>query len=314
MVTMWEIMGYLIWQLQGGEMMSKRKKTQFEESLRLNMWTYAQYVELLTQLALSRFEWAGLPDTVDARYLELKLFENGSVVYFRDEVIGDLCLSCLPRDNFDVYGVPIGRRAWSGYNSYSKDLEPSDSVIIWNNMIHTNSVLMVELYAKRLYNIDRIIEVNCNAQKTPVLIKCGQNQRLTLQNVYKEYDGNAPVIYADESFNENSLKSFGTSAPFVADKLYNTKIQIWNETLTYLGISNSSVTKRERVQSDEVNRALGGTFGCRFSALSERQRAAEAINKMFGTNISVKFRDVNENSMEGGDGNGEIYDGSEVDL
>jgi hypothetical protein len=257
----------------------------------LNNLTYRQYLNRLTELAISMFEWKNLPDTVDARYLELHLFETGCMVYFKDDVIGDLCLDCIVNGRLDVYGNPLLRRAYSGYNNYQKLLTYKDSVIIWNNYLHGNSILDVEMFARRLYNIDRIIDINANAQKTPVLVQGNEKQRLTLLNLYKEYDGNAPFIFGDKNLDINALKALSTNAPYVCDKLYQLKTQIWNEALTYLGISNINIQKKERLITDEVTRNQGGTIASRYSRLESRRQAVEKINDMFGTNIEVNYRE-----------------------
>lgn len=271
--------------------MGRRKYDIFDESMVLNNLTYRQYLNRLTELAISMFEWKNLPDTVDARYLELHLFETGCMVYFKDEVIGDLCLDCIVNGRLDVYGNPLLRRAYSGYNNYQKLLKYNNSVIIWNNYLHGNSILDVEMFARRLYNIDRIIDINANAQKTPVLLQGSEKQRLTLLNLYKEYDGNAPFIFGDKNLDINSLKAFSTNAPYVCDKLYQLKTQIWNEALTYLGISNINIQKKERLITDEVTRNQGGTIASRYSRLESRRQAVEKINDMFGTNIEVNYRE-----------------------
>lgn len=271
--------------------MGRRKHDIFDESMVLNNLTYRQYLNRLTELAISMFEWKNLPTTVDARYLELHLFETGCMVYFKDEVIGDLCLDCIVQGRLNVYGNPLLRRAYSGYNNYQKLLKYNNSVIIWNNYLHGNSILDVEMFARRLYNIDRIIDVNANAQKTPVLLQGTEKQRLTLLNLYKEYDGNAPFIFGDKNLDINSLKAFSTNAPYVCDKLYQLKTQIWNEALTYLGISNINIQKKERLITDEVTRNQGGTIASRYSRLESRRQAVEKINDMFGTNIEVNYRE-----------------------
>lgn len=280
--------------------MGRRKHDIFDESMILNNLTYRQYLNRLTELAISMFEWKNLPDTVDARYLELHLFETGCMVYFKDEVIGDLCLDCIVNGRLDVYGNPLLRRAYSGFNNYQKLLTYNNSVIIWNNYLHSNSILDVEMFARRLYNIDRIIDVNANAQKTPVLLQGTEKQRLTLLNLYKEYDGNAPFIFGDKNLDINSLKAFSTNAPYVCDKLYQLKTQIWNEALTYLGISNINIQKKERLITDEVTRNQGGTIASRYSRLESRRQAVEKINDMFGTNIEVNYR---EDFQQVGDNN-----------
>jgi hypothetical protein len=277
----------------------KREKSLFGESATVNNLTYMQYLNRLTELSVSMFEWKNLPPTVDARYLELHLFETGSMVYFDDDVIGNLCLDCLPSGRLDVYGNPVLRRAYSGYNNYQKLLKESNSVIIWNNYLHTNSILEVKMFARRLYNLDRIIDVNANAQKTPVLIQGTEQQRLTLKNLYKEFDGNSPFIFGDKNLDLNSLKSIQTGAPYVCDKLYNLKQMYWNEALTYLGINNSGAQKRERMLAIESSQAQGGTISSRYSRLQSRREAVEKINAMFGTNIEVNYREDFINIYEG---------------
>ena len=49
--------------------------------------------------------------------------------------------------------------------------------------------------------------------------------------------------------------------------------------------------------SDEVNRSQGGSIASKFSRLHERQTAVEKINKMFGTNISVDYREELDTSL-----------------
>lgn len=263
----------------------------FNDTARLNNLTYEQYVDRLTELAVSMFEWRNLPETIDPRYIEMALFLNGCVVYFRDEVIGDLCLDCVAQGNFDVYGYPIRRRAYSRYNHYQKNLNVDDSVIIWNNFLRKNNVLDMQMFSRRLANLDRIIDVNANAQKTPVMVTATEKQRLTMLNLYMKYDGNEPFIFGDANLDLNGLKVLQTEAPYVAQDIYQLKTEIWNEALTYLGISNVNITKRERLITDEVTRNQGGTVASRYSRLESRREAVKKINEMFGTNIEVNYRE-----------------------
>lgn len=281
----------------------------FGNSAVLNNLTYEQYVERLTELTITVFEWKNLPSSVDARYIELKLFENGCVVYFDDEVMGNLCLDCITQGQLNVYGYPIKRRAYSGYNNFQKELNDNDSVIIWNNYMHTNSVMNIRMFARKLYILDRIIDVNINAQKTPCLVQGTEKQRLTLLNLYKQYEGNEPFIFGDKNLDLNSLKVLQTGAPYIADRLNELKTQVWNEFLTYIGVSNISTQKKERMVKDEVTRNLGGTIASRYSRLNSRREAVEKINAMFGTNIAINYREDFQNIDEigddtlGGDGN-----------
>lgn len=268
-----------------------RRKTNFWESAIMNNATYIQYYNRLIELSIAMFDWTGLPDTIDPRFLELTLFKYGQAVFFEDEVMGYLALTNAVQGGFDVYGYPVASRAYSPYNNYQKNLTLNDSVIIYNNYLRKPSSLDVEVFAKRLYNLDRVIDVNANAQKTPVLIKCAETQRLTMKNLYKEFDGNSPVIFGDNGLNDANFTVLSTEAPYVADRIYQLKTQIWNEALTYLGISNINVQKKERLITDEVSRNMGGVIASRYSRLNARQNACEKINKMFGLNVWCEYRD-----------------------
>lgn len=271
--------------------MGRRKRDrEFWESADLNNASYIQYYDRLTELSISMFEWRNLPDTVDPRFLELTLFANGMAVFFKDEVEDYLALQCAISGPLNVYRIPIRRRAYA-VNGYNRELDDKNSVIIYNNMLHKNSMLDVRMFARELYNLDRAISVNANAQKTPILIRCDENQRLTLENLYMDYDGNKPVIYGDKGLNPNALSVLKTDAPYVADKLYTLKTQKWNEALTYLGISNVNITKRERLITDEVTRNQGGTIASRYSRLQSRRMACEQINRMFGLNVQCDYRE-----------------------
>lgn len=268
-----------------------KRKTEFWESAVMNNATYLQYYNRLTELSIAMFEWTGLPDTVDPRFLELGLFKYGQMVFFKDDVIGYLCLNAAVGGGFDVYGVPLKSRAYTPYNGYQMDVDIGNSVMMYNNYLRTNSCLDVQVYAKRLYNLDRIIDVNANAQKTPILIKCSEQQRLTMKNLYKEYDGNAPVIFGDNGLNDGGFTVLNTDAPFVADKIYQLKTEVWNEALTFLGISNINVQKKERLITDEVSRNMGGVIASRYSRLNARQEACKKINDMFGLNVWCEYRE-----------------------
>lgn len=264
---------------------------QFDQSLKSNMRSYNMYYLRLMELSISMFEWLNLPETVDARYMELMLFQDGQVVFFKDEAIGELALQVAGNGKYDIYGIPRKRRAYGNNGYQNSALNEDNSVIIFNNMLHTNSMLPVMDYAEKLYDLDRSIIVNAKAQKTPVLITCDEKERLTLKNVYMQYDGNQPFIFGNKALDPKSLQVLKTDAPYVANQLYELKTEIWNEALTYLGISNTNLQKKERMLQDEVIRNQGGTIASRYSRLMTRREACDKINKMFGLNIECNFRE-----------------------
>lgn len=276
--------------------MGRRTKTNngiFIDSAVGNKMAYMTYYAQLLEIAISRFKWINLPKTVDARFLELALNTKGFALFFKDEDIGYLGMNTTIGGQLSNYNIPINRQAFAS-NGYKANRTIRDSVIVWNNLIHTNGQFKLLEFSKDLYNLECIIRTNANAQKTPLMILCDERTRLTMENLYQKYEGNAPFIFGssrNSDLSVTSIQAMNTQAPYLADKLYQLKANIWNEALTFLGISNISITKKERMVSDEVNRMQGGVLASRYSATEARKQACEEINNMFGLNIDVEFRE-----------------------
>ena len=253
---------------------------QFWETKVNNLASFSTYYNRLTEIAISRFKYKNIPKTVDLRFYELAEFVDGFALGFVDPVLGMLVLRSTIQGEWNVYNIPKHRRAYAS-NNYNAERNDSDSVIIFNNMLRTNTQTSIIYYARKLAEYDRVIDVNIKAQKTPILITCPENQRLTLKNVYSKYEGNEPVIYAQKELTKNDISAISTGAPYVADRIYELKTKVWNEALTFLGVSNIAENKKERMITDEVERQLGGTLVARNSYLKERQTAWDKLYEMF---------------------------------
>ena len=266
-----------------------RKNNYFKQSAYRNNKTYGDYLSRLCGIALARFKWTGLPDTVNARFFEEKLLFNGSVAFFRDDLAeAYLCTPYAYNGSLNVYNEPSSIRAYStGFSEVIS--EPEKFTIIYNNMLRSPTYTALVSYAKRLYNTERIIDININSQKSGVIILCDDKQRLTFENLYKNFDGNTPITFGSKGLDLESIKAIPTPVPFVADKLNKLKNDIWNEALTFLGVANVSFEKQSRLTTDEVTFMQGGSLISRSDWITPRQQAAEEINRKFGLTVSVDW-------------------------
>ena len=287
----------------------KVRDTLFNSSLFENKRAWNNYTYRLFEMAMSRGHWSNMPKTIDLRYLEQTLITQGACVFFKDDVLGYLCLPVVLNGKLDVYGNPYDFMAISD-TGYNKKLDVNSGVIIYNNYLRMPNIAEIRYYADRLYEYDRIIDVNVKAQKTPVLIKCDKNEMLSMENVYQKYEGNQPVIYGKKSLNDDNITVLKTDAPYIADKVYSLKRNIWNEALTQLGIPNTDTTKRERMIKDEVISSQGAVIATRNSPEKMRQLACDKINEMFGLNIWYQFDniDIDKTIERGGEDDGALYD------
>lgn len=272
---------------------------QFWESANANSLAEQYYLSRLSELAMSMFKWKNLPDSIDARFLEYTLFYEGAAVFFKDDDLSEdelskstegtyLCLQVVLGGVLNVYRIPKNRKAYA-VNTYQKQLTQDNSVIIWNNMIRLPEYGRMMYYATQLAEIDRAININVKGQKFPIAILCDESQRLTMKNVYKQYDGNEPFIFGDKGLDLSAIQAINTGSPFVADKLQDLKNNKWAEAMMCLGIPNSPTDKKERLVANEANVSQGGTLASRSSRLEMRKRACDEINKMFGLDIDVEY-------------------------
>lgn len=266
-----------------------------EYAKRMNDYTFTDYYYRLMLMARSVFEWKNLPNGIDEKWIEKYLFTQGKCMFFKDETLGFMVAGVTESNMLNPYDEPTSIRPIATNYEHTKEYENNvEAVIIRNNDDMIPTALTIQLYAYRLAEISRTIDVNVKAMKTPVLITCTDKQRYSLKQVYSQFSGNEPVIYGDKSGDFDSIKTLNTNAPVVFDKLQIHKHDIWNEVMTFLGIDNSNQDKRERLVTDEVS---ANDEQIKISAelmLKSRQKACEDINRIFGTNISVKLRECSK--------------------
>lgn len=243
--------------------------------------------------AISMFEWINLPKEIDERYLELMLCQNGYVCFFKDQLVPDVdtyfALQCTLGGRFNVYNIPTVYQIYtaSGYNTRRT---AEDSVIIYNNLLHSPTVPLLMYHAYNIANVERTIEINLNQLKRPYIFLVPENQRYTFIKLVNDIKNNQDVIIGNKDLNLDNINPINTITPNNTLDLYTLKKRYYNEALTDMGINNLNVDKKERLVSDEVSSNDEDVLINRNSMLYARKMACKQINEMFGLNIDVKFR------------------------
>lgn len=272
----------------------------------LNNLTFRVLYDKFRLIAMNAFEWEGLPEGIEERHIEKTLFEKGFACFFRDPDMDYMCLPARQNGQVNVHGDPLGYVAY-GFN-YQHEYNADDCVIIENNKLRLPTDDFVMFYVNKLAEIERTMDVNVKACKTPIIFACDDKDVLSVKNVFKQVDGNVPAIFADRNLNLESVAVFDTKAKFMGIELRDLEHSIEGDLLTFLGQNNVSVEKKERLITDEANannQLIESFFDLQLEA---RQRACDQIKERFGVTVTVKPRQPVEKSVEtverseGGDG------------
>ena len=269
-------------------------------SKRLNDRVLTDYYYRLMLIARALFKWEGLPNGIDEKWIERYLFTEGACIFYKDDTLGFMVAKMGIDGTYNAYDEPTKVFPYATNYIYTGEqlINNSNCIIIRNNDDMIPTYPTIQLYSYKLTNIDRTIDTNVIAQKTPIIVKCTDKQKLSFKNAINQRNDNEPVIYADKGLNTEEIKVLDIKAPMVFDKLQLQKHAVWNECMTFLGINNANMDKKERLVDDEVQANNEQVQASEDIFLKARQKACEEINKMFGTNISVKRRNLSKNVLE----------------
>lgn len=255
-----------------------------------NFKTYQMYLRQLLTLAENVFEFENMPTFIDTAYLNKNLLRNGSIAFFKDEVMGLLALPYVNIGTLDVYGRPNKIKVMS-QNTYTRTLSRDEYVIMYDNNGRYPLFLDITQYAERIALDTRTIDINILQQRTPRFWKTSSDKEKSIRDIINNVDGLENTVLTYEDINLDDIQLVLEPAPYVADKIDIQKEKIWNEFLRLIGIANMNFQKKERNIKDEVVASQGGTVASRYSRFEPRKKAIEEINSKFGTNIKVKYYD-----------------------
>ena len=259
---------------------------------------YKNWFNRFFNIAISRFKWEGLEEHpfINERFIEQFLFFEPLMVGFSDPMMGPVVLPAMQESNFNIIGDPLSVRAY-GYNSnYNRSgLDESNSAYLWTNMSRFPDVHIIRQFAKRLTEIDRTIDLNLAAQKTPRIAFATEDTKLSVQNLTYQVDKYDPWLYIkSKNLNADDLKNMigvlDLRVEYLGLQLEAQKKETLAEALTYLGVESNYNMKAERQFTTEVTMTLGQIEADRYSPLVARQDFCEKFNKMFGTHISCSPR------------------------
>lgn len=279
-------------------------------------WRRVQHVKnyLITRmlnLSSSSVKWEGLPDYIDTIRLENILTRTGSAIIGYDDITDKYYIGQNASvGNIDFYGYPMNRKM-IGANGQNINFSPDTSVIIYNNSTRSSDLWVFELFAEWLSDILCAVQVNINTQKTMPIIPTTQEQQLSVINAYEDLVSNIPYVLVDQnSFNADSFKNaltFDNRKSFTSDQMIGVYRELWNQFLTYVGINNVNVEKRERTNVPEITSNLDEILMMRRNRINAREFSCKQMSEILGLNVKASYY-----GDKGGEMHGSLYNGSQI--
>ena len=262
-----------------------------------NNITFSYYYYKLMLIARSLFVWENLPNNMDERWIEKYLFTSGKCIFYKDPNMGYMVAGLAQQGGINCYGDPTSVAPVAENYVYEGEqlINGENCYVIRNNDLMLPTFPTIRFYSYKLTNLDRAIDTNVEAQKTPTIVRCSDRERLSLKNAINQRRDNEPVIWSSDQSNIGDMVStLDLNAPAVFKDLQTQKHMVLNEVFTDLGINNANMDKRERMVANEVEANNEQVKASEDVMLKVREEACKQINRIFGLNISVRRRKLDQ--------------------
>lgn len=287
--------------------LSKKKVALYENDIEFQNMFYN-----LLNILMYSFSIEGLPDSCNERFFKLNLIFNGYAALIKDPDLGYLSLGVRPTVNsnqLNIYGEfpDVMAFGWNGFNKqyknymYGTDNSDAEAVICRDNDLMYPMVNIIWMYAKRLTDTMRTLDVTARKLKTPYFITCDEAQKSSIKKILDDVDFNQDSIIANRSTMPNEFNVLQTGVqPESVRVLWEHYSNLESEIRTFLGINSAAnLDKKERLVVDEAEaNDILTDINIQYR-LKNYQQFCDTVNNLWGLNISfVSNIDIVEKQEE----------------
>lgn len=255
------------------------------------------YTRYLFQKVISVFEFEGLPEEWADNYFKYVLFGYGVIAVIYTDKYGVICQDC-GLSGFDVFYQPTRCVIANPHLPGLKEFKIHENCEIIKLQPDYGSVMdLVTTYADLMALALETTGANLlNSKLSYVFFAENKTAAESFKKLYDRVASGEPMAVIDK----NLLLEDGTPAwqmftqnvgqNYITDRLLNDMKTLEDQFNTVIGVPNANTQKRERMITDEVN-ANNVDTQCRVNLwLETMNKDIEQVNKMFGTDIKVKYR------------------------
>ena len=274
-----------------------------------NLSTFANNFSAMALIAQNRFKWESeviKPYDRLSEYIEMLLFWLGQCCLAEEGGVWKV-KKCVTNGNIGKYGLPTKFTTCDYDGSNTVVYNYDDVIWIKNNAFCIPTYAWLRKYCDRISHIERVMDLNIDAQKTPYIIESTPEVQLSVKNVFKKIKEMSEVIFlnANKGGIRDKVKVLNLNAPYLVDKLYAQKQNEFNDALNFIGI-NTIDEKKERLITGEAEISEEFTDSCDDMFYSARKIALKQAEKRIGKG-ALKLT-INENPMKRGQKNEQLHD------
>ena len=255
------------------------------------------YTRYLFQKVISVFEFENLPEEWADNYFKYVLFGYGVIAVIYTDKYGVICQDC-GLSGFDVFYQPTRCIIANPHLPGLKEFKIHENCEIIKLQPDYGSVMdLVTTYADLMALALETTGANLlNSKLSYVFFASDKTAAESYKKTYDRVASGEPAVVVDKKL----LLEDGTPAwqmfsqnvgqNYITDRLLNDMKTLEDQFNTVIGVPNANTQKRERMITDEVN-ANNVDTQCRVNLwLETMNKDIEQVNKMFGTDIKVKYR------------------------
>ena len=255
------------------------------------------YTRYLFQKVISVFEFEGLPEEWADNYFKYVLFGYGVIAVIYTDKYGVICQDC-GLSGYDVFYQPTRCIIANPHLPGLKEFKIHENCEIIKLQPDYGSVMdLVTTYADLMALALETTGANLlNSKLSYVFFAENKTAAESFKKLYDRVASGEPMAVIDK----NLLLEDGTPAwqiftqnvgqNYITDRLLNDMKTLEDQFNTVIGVPNANTQKRERMITDEVN-ANNVDTQCRVNLwLETMNKDISQVNKMFGTDIKVKYR------------------------
>lgn len=268
------------------------------------------FMKYLLEKVISVYEFENLPKDWNKSYFMYVLFCFGFISVFKTDKYGVIPQHCQLGGKVGLYYQPTRAIVTNPLLKKSYNLKIDKECALIKLQPNYSGVMdIVSHYASMLALCSESASINLvNTKLAYVYMSNNKAQAESFKKMHDQITTGNPAVFLDKNLFDDEgspqwlLFNQNLKQTYIAGDILQDMAKWEDKFNTEIGIPNANTEKKERLIQDEVNANNVDTMSKATLWLESIRDGLDKVNKLYGTNITVKFRfnDEANGSLERG--------------